>query len=145
MRSITVMVNGVTAHGHFLEELAPKTCAAIRKILPIEDKGVHVQWSGSAWRTERDYVLPIGVIENKVDMLEPGDILYYPRIHKIAVCYGIAHWQGPERDARGKPYIAHRDVSVFARLEGDLTKFAEASRAVLFQGLKPITIREGAE
>jgi hypothetical protein len=140
MRGISVEIGGVVARGRFLDELAPRTCEAIRAVLPIHDRGIHVHWSGSAWRTERNYPLPVRDIENRGGILEPGDLAYYPRLDKIIVCYQYANWRGPEIGPDGKPYIALRDISVFARLEGDLKAFAEVSHDLLVRGMQPITI-----
>ncbi len=141
MRRISVEIGGVVAHGRLLEDLAPRTCEAVRAVLPITDRAIHAHWSGSAWRTERNYHLPVREIENRGEILGPGDLAYYPRLDKIIVCYQFANWRGPEIGPDGKPYIAFREISVFARLEGDLKAFAEASHDLLVHGMKPVAIR----
>jgi hypothetical protein len=141
VRRIALEIGGASAQGVLLDDLAPATCDAVWALLPIHDRGRHVQWCGNAWRTEGNYSLSTEVIENKGEWLEVGDIVYYSRIQKIAVCYGIARWQGPERGQDGKLRLVPRDVTIFARLNGDLTAFMEASRSLLFEGMKPVTIR----
>ena len=60
------------------EEKAPKTCAAIRAMLPFRSKLVHVRWSGEAtW-------VPMGAqrldvdFENQTSHPAPGQVLVYP-------------------------------------------------------------------
>src|SRR5207253_3480118 len=57
---------------------APKTCAAIRAMLPFRSKLVHVRWSGEAtW-------VPMGAqrldvdFENQTSHPAPGQVLVYP-------------------------------------------------------------------
>ena len=60
------------------EGLAPKTCAAIRKILPFKSRLVHVRWSGEAtWVPMGDTRIGID-FENHTSHPAPGQILVYP-------------------------------------------------------------------
>ena len=60
------------------EERAPKTCAAIRKMLPFKSKLVHVRWSGEAtWVPMGDTRIGID-FENHTSHPAPGQILVYP-------------------------------------------------------------------
>ena len=60
------------------EERAPKTCAAIRKMLPFKSKLVHVRWSGEAtWVPMGDRRLGID-FENQTSHPAPGQVLVYP-------------------------------------------------------------------
>jgi len=60
------------------EESAPKTCAAIRKILPFRSKLVHVRWSGEAtWVPMGDRRIGID-FENHTSHPAPGQVLVYP-------------------------------------------------------------------
>ncbi|MBD0317702.1 MAG: DUF3830 family protein [Thermoleophilia bacterium] len=60
------------------EELAPRTCAALRRLLPLEEKLCQARWSGeSAW-------VPLGGLEtglgpeNASSYPAPGELLLYP-------------------------------------------------------------------
>ena len=60
------------------EELAPKTCAKFKSMLPFESKIIHVRWSGEGcW-------IPLGELdlglayENHTSFPAPGDIIVYP-------------------------------------------------------------------
>ena len=60
------------------EERAPQTCAAFAKLLPFEQKVIHVRWSGeSTWIPLRDFDLGVGY-ENHTSHPAPGQILVYP-------------------------------------------------------------------
>jgi hypothetical protein len=60
------------------DELAPKTCAKFRSMLPFTSKIIHVRWSGEGcW-------IPLGELdlgltyENHTSFPAPGDIIVYP-------------------------------------------------------------------
>ena len=60
------------------EEKAPKTCAAMRKLLPFKSKLVHVRWSGEAtWVPMGDRRIGID-FENHTSHPAPGQVLVYP-------------------------------------------------------------------
>jgi hypothetical protein len=60
------------------EERAPETCAAFAKLLPFEQKVIHVRWSGeSTWIPLGDFDLGVGY-ENHTSHPAPGQILVYP-------------------------------------------------------------------
>ena len=60
------------------EEKAPKTCAAIRAILPFRSRLVHVRWSGEAtWVPMGDRRIGIE-LENHTSYPAPGQVLVYP-------------------------------------------------------------------
>lgn len=136
MLTIAVDLDGVRADGALWDDRAPKTVAALLPHLPITDRTIHVRWSGAAWRTEKNYPLNIGEIENKATWLEPGDIIYYDdprhRLYKIAFIYGTSQW----RDDKGELYVAR-----IGKITGNLDAFIKACEQVLFVGPKPVTIR----
>jgi len=60
------------------EERAPKTCEVFSKLLPFEQKVIHVRWSGeSTWIPLGDLDVGIG-FENHTSHPAPGEILLYP-------------------------------------------------------------------
>ena len=60
------------------EQLAPNTCAAIRKWLPIRSRVVHCRWSGeSTWVPMGEKRLGVDY-ENHTSHPAPGQILVYP-------------------------------------------------------------------
>ncbi|MBS0417020.1 MAG: DUF3830 family protein [Proteobacteria bacterium] len=60
------------------EELAPRTCAAFRKMLPFHQKLIHVRWSGEGcWIPMGDFVTDFGY-ENATSYPAPGQLIFYP-------------------------------------------------------------------
>ena len=60
------------------EELAPETCAAVRRMLPLEAKLVQARWSGeSAWIPFGDLETGVGP-ENANSYPAAGELLLYP-------------------------------------------------------------------
>ena len=78
MRTLRITAGKYTFKARLGEELAPKTCAAIRKMLPFKSKLVHVRWSGeSTWVPMGDRRLGVDY-ENHTSHPAPGQILVYP-------------------------------------------------------------------
>jgi hypothetical protein len=132
-RRIEVELAEVRATVVLLEEIAPRTCHALWKALPVVDRAVHVKWSGDAWRTEGDYALTDG-IENEGQVLSAGDLIFYPRMKKIGLAYGVAQWRHPD------PTI-QLHVSVIGRVERGLEDICAASQRVWTHGVQPVTFR----
>ena len=60
------------------EQVAPKTCAAFRKLLPYRQKLIHARWSGEAcWIPLGEFALGVG-FENHTSHPAPGEVLWYP-------------------------------------------------------------------
>lgn len=60
------------------QELAPKTCAKFRSMLPFRSKIIHVRWSGEGcWIPLGDLDLGL-TYENHTSFPAPGDIIVYP-------------------------------------------------------------------
>ena len=133
---IAIDLDGIRAEGEFWDDRAPKTVAALLPHLPITDRTIHVRWSGAAWRTEKNYPLNVGEIENRATWLEPGDIIYYDapehQLFKIAFIYGVSQWREP----KGELYVTR-----IGRVTANLDAFIKTCEQVLFQGPKPVAIR----
>ncbi len=136
MRKIAIELGGTKAGGELWDERAPKTVAALLAHLPLADRTIHVRWSGAAWRTEKNYPLRVGDVENRATWLDVGDIIYYddPRydLYKVAFVYGTSQW----RDDKGELYVAR-----IGRVTDNLEALVKASDAVLFHGPQPLVIR----
>jgi hypothetical protein len=60
------------------EDRAPDTCAAFSRLLPFEQKVIHVRWSGEAtWIPLGDFDVGVGH-ENHTSHPAPGQVLLYP-------------------------------------------------------------------
>ena len=136
MLRIELELEGVIAPAVLFEEQAPKTCAKVWALLPITDRTIQVRWSGGAWRTEQNYPLQIGAVENPITVLEAGDIIYYddPRynLYKIGVAYARAAW----REFAGDLTVAH-----IGRLTGNLEAFNQRGDRIIVDGPKTVRIR----
>ena len=61
------------------EEKAPRTCAIFKKMLPIEDRLIHVRWSGEGmWIPMGDTRWEGLDFENHTSYPSKGDLLIYP-------------------------------------------------------------------
>src|SRR5258707_6125322 len=78
MSQLIVYAGDFTFQARFEEQLAPKTCAAFRRVMPFESHAIHVRWSGEAvWMPLGD--LDFGVsYENHTRYPAPGQIIHYP-------------------------------------------------------------------
>lgn len=60
------------------DELAPRTCAAFRELLPYQQRIIHARWSGEAcWIPLGDFKLNVDY-ENHTSFPARGEILFYP-------------------------------------------------------------------
>jgi hypothetical protein len=116
------------------EQLAPKTCAAIRKRLPIRSKLVHVRWSGeSTWvpmggdRLGVDY-------ENHTSYPAPGQILVYPGgISEMEILF-------PYGSTRFASKVGQLAGNHFATIVEGNEHLAEVGRVALWEGAQDFTI-----
>ena len=61
------------------EEKAPRTCAIFKKMLPIEDRLIHVRWSGEGmWIPMGDTRWEGLDFENHTSYPSKGEVLIYP-------------------------------------------------------------------
>jgi hypothetical protein len=75
---LEIVAAGVVFGARFEEEAAPETVAAFRRILPFDERIIHVRWSGeSCWIPWGDRELGIGP-ENATCYPAPGQLLLYP-------------------------------------------------------------------
>jgi hypothetical protein len=113
---------------------APKTCAVFKKLLPYENKIIHVRWSGEAvW-------IPLGELdlgleyENHTSYPAPGQMLVYPggiSETEILLAYGAVHFASKMGQLAGNHFIT---------ITSGLDKLAELGRVVLLEGAKSIRI-----
>jgi hypothetical protein len=82
MKTLKITAGPFTFRARLEEELAPKTAAAIRAMLPFKSKLVHCRWSGeSTWVPMGDTKVggAAGLpYENHTSHPAPGQILIYP-------------------------------------------------------------------
>ena len=119
------------------EERAPKTCAAIRKMLPFKSKLVHVRWSGEAtWVPMGDTRIGID-FENHTSHPAPGQILVYPggiSEMEILFPYGATSFASKVGQLAGNHFATV--------VEGN-EHLAELGHLVLWEGAQDFRIEEG--
>jgi len=131
---LSITVAGVTGRVRLLDGSAPRTTSALWAALPITDRAVQVKWSGDAWRTDGDYDIGIGDVENEGHTLAAGDVIYYPRMKKIGFAYGRAEWRHPD------PAV-QLHVSVIGKVSANLEGLVAASQRVWLEGAQPLELR----
>jgi hypothetical protein len=114
------------------EELAPRTCAALRRLLPLEAKLVQARWSGeSAW-------VPLGELETG---LEPENANSYPAAGELLLYPG-----GLSETEILFPYGATCFASKMGQLAGNhfativegAENLKELGRLVLWEGAQDV-------
>ncbi len=78
MTKVKIRSGEFTFIGQLLEEAAPKTCAAFKKLLPLNNRFIHVRWSGEGlWIPYGDVRLGLDY-ENHTSHPAKGEFLLYP-------------------------------------------------------------------
>ena len=118
------------------EERAPKTCAAIRKMLPFKSKLVHVRWSGeSTWVPMGEKRLGVD-FENHTSHPAPGEILVYPggiSEMEILFPYGACLFASKVGQLAGNHFATV--------IEGN-ENLAEIGRLTLWEGAQDFVVEE---
>ncbi len=128
---------GPHALGARLEEAAaPRTCAAIRKLLPLRSKLVHCRWSGeSTWVPLGERRLDVD-FENHTSHPAPGQLLVYPggiSEMEILFPYGATHFSSKVGQLAGNHFATV--------VEGN-EHLAEIGRLTLWEGAQEFSIEE---
>ena len=78
MTTLSITAGPYAFRARLEEERAPKTCEAFSRLLPFEQKVIHVRWSGeSTWIPLGEFDVGVG-FENHTSHPAPGQILLYP-------------------------------------------------------------------
>jgi hypothetical protein len=115
------------------EELAPRTCAAFARLLPLRQKVIHVRWSGEAtW-------IPLGGLElgvefeNHTSHPAPGQILIYPGGYsetEILLPYGGCRFMSIVGQLAGNHFLTVIDGREQLRPLGEMTLWQGAQDIV---------------
>jgi uncharacterized protein DUF3830 len=118
------------------EEKAPRTCAALCKLLPLEAQLVQARWSGeSAWIPLGDLETGIGP-ENANSYPGPGELLLYPgglSETEILFPYGATCFASKMGQLAGNH---------FATILDGRDELAELGRLVLWEGAQDVRLNE---
>lgn len=114
-------------------EKAPKTCAAFERLLPFENKIIHVRWSGeSSWIPLGDFDLGLD-FENHTSYPAPGEILLYPGGYsetEILFPYGGTHFASTVGQLAGNHFITITEGNENLRALGEMTLWKGAQDIV---------------
>jgi hypothetical protein len=118
-------------------QAAPKTCAALLRLLPLRARLVQARWSGeSAWVPLGDLQTGIGY-ENHTSYPAAGQLLLYPggvSETEILFPYGSTSFASKVGQLAGNH---------FATIEGGRDLLTELGRRVLYDGAQEIVFSEG--
>lgn len=134
--TLSIVVGPLTLCARLELGRAPKTCAALRRLLPLRGRLLQARWSGeAAW-------IPMGALrvelenENHTSYPAPGEILWYPggiSEMEILIPYGAT------RFASKAGQLAGNHVATI--LDGRAV-LGELGRLVQWQGAQEIVIAE---
>lgn len=134
MTKLKIKAGGYEFTAKLEEELAPKTCEAFKKMLPFENKLIHVRWSGQGmWIPYGDFRLGLDY-ENHTSHPSKGEFLLYPggiSEMEIIVAYGRCLFASQVGQLAGNHFL-----TVIEGLE-NLDKLGEK---VLWEGAQAISI-----
>ena len=95
MSAVTITAGELWFEARFEEAQAPRSCEALRRLLPFRSRVVHVRWSGEAvWVPMGEMHLDLPP-ENATAYPGPGQILLYPgglSETEILIPYGATHF-----------------------------------------------------
>ncbi len=133
----------VSAVAELLETQAPETCQFIWERLPVEGRTIHGKFSGNEVFVKVEPATEVK-LENLVTLPLPGEILYYYQAGGVYVDIPNPYAEicviyGRNVVLRGEGGV-QVFCSLFARLTGDWTAFAEACRRVRFDGPKRLLV-----
>ena len=121
------------------EQIAPKTCAAFRKLLPYRQKLIHARWSGEAcWIPLGEFALGVG-FENHTSHPAPGEVLWCPggfSETELLFPYGATMFASKLGQLAGNHFLTIVDGREQLR---------ELGRMVLWQGAQDIVFELAGE
>ena len=136
MRSLRITAGPHAFVARMEEQAAPRTCAAIRAMLPMRTKLIHARWSGEAmWVPMGDREVGVGY-ENHTSHPAPGQLLLYPggiSETEILVPYGSVLFASKVGQLAGNH---------FATIVEGQERLADLGRLVLWHGAQDLTVEE---
>ena len=134
---LEIQVGDLRFRARLETEKAPKTIAALRKLLPLRAKLIQARWSGeSAWVPLGDLQTGLGY-ENQTSYPGAGELLIYPggiSETEILFPYGSTSFGSKVGQLAGNH---------FATIEDGRQLLAELGRRVLYEGAQEIVFSEG--
>ncbi len=111
-KTLRVIIAGEVFRGELNPE-APCTIAAFVKLLPYEQKLIHVRWSGEAcWIPMGEFKLGVG-FENHTSHPSAGDVLFYPGGYsetELLIAYGACSFASRMGPLAGNHFMTLLDA-----------------------------------
>ena len=132
MSDLVITAGPFTFAARFETAAAPRTVAAFRRLLPYEQKVIHVRWSGEAvWIPlgDTDWGMPR---ENQTSYPAPGQVLIYPggkSETEILLAYGGVRFASKVGQLAGNHVLT---------ITSGLEDLPRLGRMVLWEGAQPI-------
>ena len=134
---LKITVGGFELEARLEEEAAPKTIAALRKLLPLESQLVQARWSGEAAWVPMGFELDLGLgPENANSYPAAGELLLYPGgLSEVEILfpYGATCFASKMGQLAGNH---------FATVQSGREQLAELGRRVLWEGAQGIRFDE---
>ena len=134
--TLKIVVGDLGFEARLEEAAAPRTVAAIRRLLPLRSKLIQARWSGEAgWIPYGALKVGVGV-ENATSHPAPGHLLLYPGGYsetEILFPYGSTLFASKLGQLAGNH---------FATLTGGLDNLPELGRRILWEGAQKISFEE---
>jgi len=117
-------------------DLAPRSCARFRSMLPLKTRIIHARWSGEAcWIPFGELELDLGY-ENHTSYPAPGQLLLYPGgISETEILF-------PYGSTRFASKVGQLAGNHFATIESGVENLAALGRKVLWEGAQEINFEE---
>ena len=132
MTTLTISAGPHQFEARLEEEKAPETCAAFKRLLPFENKLIHVRWSGeSCWIPMGDFETNLA-FENHTSHPAPGEILWYPggfSETEILFPYGGCQFSSIVGQLAGNHFLT---------IEGSRDELRDLGRLTLWEGAQDV-------
>jgi hypothetical protein len=133
---LTITSGDLVFRARLEEELSPRTVAAVRSILPLESKLLHVRWSGEGgWIPLGDLDLGVSA-ENPTSFPSPGELILYPggmSETEILLAYGYVSFA-----SKAGPLAGNHFATVVEGADG----LRELGRRLLWDGAQDVSVSE---
>ena len=134
MDDLRIVAGPFTFAARFEIALAPRTCEIFRRLLPYNERVIHVRWSGEAvWIPLGDTDMGVPA-ENQTSYPAPGQTLLYPggiSETEILLAYGGVQFASKVGQLAGNHFIT---------LTSALDDLPKLGKMVLWEGAQPIRI-----
>ena len=136
MTSLRIVAGPFNFQARLENELAPKTCAIFRRLLPYKQRVIHVRWSGEAvWIPLGDTDMGVPA-ENQTSYPAPGQMILYPggiSETEILLAYGGVCFASKMGQLAGNHFIT---------LTSGLENLTAFGKAVLWKGAQKMRFEE---